>query len=115
MGSKQQGVDQRFEQIINGRARPITSTQIRTHEQWEEIACRVILLHAEWCFDLREYKGREGRPLWQDSTLQEHGRIIMGELNLIGTCESGTFVTAVRSALIRMDQRERIKYRVYRR
>lgn len=100
MGSQEQGPDQRFKQV--------SSTRCRTQEQWEDIACRVLLVAPEYCEYVRSYHGNH---IWQNSNVRAASRTLMERMMLIGTCEVGTFTTAVRNALIRMDQREKEKIR----
>lgn len=100
MGSHQQGADQRFKQV--------SSTIRRSKDDWEELACRLLLSVPEWCDML---KGFQGNHIWQSRDFQIGGKKMMGMLQIVGTCEVSTFVTAVRSALIRMSQREKEKIR----
>lgn len=100
MGSHQQGADQRFKQV--------SSTRIRTPDQWEEIACRLLLLDEEYCVTLKRWRNND---IWKCNDIKHLSRCNMERMKLVGTCELSTFTTAVRNALVRMDQREKEKIR----
>lgn len=96
MDQQEQGPDQR-EQL--GRIR-------RSKEDWEQLACRVLLLVPDYAIHLRDNFNWHRNQY--DPVYAKFSKRVMGALGIDGTCARSTFSNGVAMALRRMRKQARL-------
>lgn len=93
MDRKEQGVDQR-QQLR------------RSKEDWEQLACKVLLLCPDYALFLRD--NFQWKRDQYDPQLARFAKILMQRLDIEGTCARSTFSQSIAQALRRMRKEGRL-------
>lgn len=79
----------------------------RSKEEWEQLACKVLLLSPEYALYLRDHFN--WRRDQHDPAYAGHAKLFMVRLEIEGTCARSTFSNGISMALRRMKMQARDK------